>query len=328
MSESPSGPLNRRGTSSTASSSSCWCSSRGCNGNPASPSRFGSNAMGTEGGGAFGSGSGGSGRTLGLPLPLDLSLSLDPFFVSVPSADADVGVGGSGCVGGGDSGGPSVKRCCAERGRGRRGASMSSELKNGSGGACARGSTGSTRLPPLPRVPPELPLSRAARPGRPLRMRSRMDRRRAGGSGGGLFEGGGGGRGELGRDAVDCVGSAGASASVETGRCCAARRLCTRLCHSTVNTTNSEAPRTMGTIAAASTPPEGLRFCCIRVRYLGISEDFKARRHTCWESGRALEEMCHGRYGARWLWRKERVGGKRCSKAGSDRNMIPAPGAE
>lgn len=214
--------------------------------------------MGTEGGGAFGSGSGGSGRTLGLPLPLDLSLSLDPFFVSVPSADADVGVGGSGCVGGGDSGGPRVKRCCAERGRGRRGASMSSELKNGSGGAWARGSTGSTRLPPLPRVPPELPLSRAARPGRLLRMRSRMDGRRAGGSGAGrgLLEGGGGGRGELGRDAVDCVGAAGASASASTGRC--SRRLCTRLCHSTVNTTNREAQRAMGsTIAAASTPPEG-----------------------------------------------------------------------
>ena len=222
--------------------------------------------MGIDGGGAFGSGTGGSGRTLGLPLPLDLSLP-DPSpsrsFRSIPPAAADVGVGGSGCVGGGDSGGPRVARCCAERGRARRGASMSSELKSscGSGGACMRGSTGSARLHPLPRVPPEPPLSRAVRPGRLMRMRSRRDGRRAGGSGGrGLFEGGGGGGGELGWAAVNC-----ATASMETGccgcalSCSATRRLCARLCHSTVNTTNREMPRMMGSnITAASGPPDRL----------------------------------------------------------------------
>ena len=155
-------------------------------------------------GGDFGKGGCGSGRTLRLALRLP-SLTFRLGLTASAIAAADVGVSGSGCVGGGDSGRPrGAKRGCVERGRGRRrGASMSSELKNTGGGCvgprvrtcpCVRGSTGSTRLPPS--LPRELPLSRAARPGKLVRRRSRNDGRRAvfgGAGGGGLLEGGGGG---------------------------------------------------------------------------------------------------------------------------------------
>lgn len=250
--------------------------------------------IGSGGGGGFGSGSGGSGRTL--PLLRDLSLALDPSpsrrsLGSVPPADADVGVGGSGCVGGGDSGGPrGVTRCCtAECGRVRRGASMSSELKStGSCDcACAWGSTGSARLRELLRVLP--PLRRAEIAGKLLWRRSRRDGRGEGGSrsGRGLLEGGGGGGedkdGELGCGAV--VLSAGVDrvgASMEMG-CCAfalsdwgARRLCARLRHITVNTTDREMTRMMGRIiAAARRPPDGLfgRRWSIRERADSIDGD-------------------------------------------------------
>ena len=238
--------------------------------------------MGRAGAGAFGTGTGGSGRTLGLALPLGLSPPLSRSFVGIgigigtgtTPANVDVGVGGSGCVGGGESGGP---RGCVERGRGRRGANMSSELNSGRGRGdrCAyvRGNTGSARLRPLSR---ELPLSRAARPGKLLRKRSRKDGRRvgSGAAGCGLFEGGGGGgaggrNGELGGGAG--TGSAGVVDGVGTAElgCCsfalsssAMRRLSARLRHSTVNTISPQMTRTTGgTMAAVSTPPDALLGC-------------------------------------------------------------------
>lgn len=159
-------------------------------------------------------------------------------------------------MGGGASGGP---RCCAERGRGRRGANMSSELKTTCRCVCARGNTGSTRLRPLPR---ELPLIRAARPGKLLRKRSGKDGRRAGSAGAtgfGLLDGrgGGGGRdGEMGR------GTGAASVPAVTGcaafvLACSMSRLSARLRHSTVSTTSRQIKATTGGImAAASTPPD------------------------------------------------------------------------
>ena len=235
--------------------------------------------MGRTGGGVFGPGSGGSGRTLGLALPLSLSPPLSRSFVgigigiSTPPADMDVGVGGSGCVGGG-GGGPCG---CIERGRGRRGANISSELKSararGDRCACVRGSTGSARLRPLPR---ELPLIRAARPGKLLRKRSRKDGRRvgSGAAGCGLLEGGGGGmgrgrNGELGGGAgtvsagmVDCVGAAELGCCSFALSCTAMRRLSARLRHTTVSTTSPQMMRTTGgTMAAASTPPDVLLGC-------------------------------------------------------------------
>ncbi|KAI9433224.1 hypothetical protein H4582DRAFT_1012970 [Lactarius indigo] len=319
--------------------------------------------MGTEGGAGatFGSGNGGSGRTLALPLPLDLSLSLDPspsrLLESVPFGDADVGVGGSGCVGGGDSGGPRVMRCCAERGRGRRGASMSSELKS----ACdwqrrhlrARKYRDLRGCPRSRAYCPSYRLAGPRGPGGCCGCARGWTVGRAGGSGGsGLFEGGGGGRGELGSVAVVSVGSAAASSSVETG-CCAARRLCARRCHSTVKTTNRETPRTVGsTIAAASTPPEGLLGC----RWVMVQSRGKSGLHTHeddfvvfallssvypkiirrgdmlagkWERNRGDEPRASwGKRLRDGRGERERVGGNKCWKAGSDRNMIPAPGAE
>jgi hypothetical protein len=229
----------------------------------------------TAGGGAFGCGSGGSGRTLGLAFPIGLTRS---FFtgtktrtgvgvgigIATPPAAtaADVGVGGNGCVGGGAGGGP---RCCAELGRGRRGPSMSFELK--STRRCVCGNTGSTRLRPLPR---ELPLSRAASP---LRKRSGNDGRRAGSAGvvgSGLLEGGGGGGrdGEKGRGA-SAASALAAGATAVTGccafvwACSAMSRLSASLRHSTVSTTSRQTTATTGgIIAAASTPPDvGLLDC-------------------------------------------------------------------